>query len=1299
MEKITKVYFDPLVTTKAQIVTLLEDLPIGSAHPFSPEKLLLCRTASGIDEIDISSYAEDHFFKAVDLGEIGQTLQTRMTKFSNQLRIFNDEYTVMQAPASTFQVTIESDKIAILAVSERYPTYYDLCVADSACKTTCYAATHTFPGINHSGDKNEGTDLLHYMKVSEELQSDKEFAVFVSGFQLSIHKCTKLTRFQERNPVVMIASHADKALYIVPVPLDAASIGEATICSPVVFKRQGNFLVCSILPTPTTDLNKMCSGSSLESASFKEAIQRAEWSIPEPLSVNSQPPASEPTIPMDLSVVEAPPNTNKPNVVFLTHTAVLPSKMNKEAAQIIQFGTGLEFVTATNSTSESTPSTVVLPCLFGARLEGPLLLATGKAPQNVPFSDEGALQAYYESFETAVIFVDERMTDNARNLATTWRLNAVFVIQMSPDTPAAGPDVTKLLDLVNINAVTALAGPQSLVLVQIAERFYFYRGIAKQTHLNTSKLDFGADITNTVEETGLELLLDPRAKRLINLSEPNAVLLPYSGSMIEPKDLRDLFESLPLEQLQTLQYDVSAIVPQLQVLLSQKNLTELSRVLISSLSKKVSDGTAPLRTAYIKFLTKEYDLADPESVKKKNAMLGDLRRENKIFQKGLESIITLLSNMMSSQTTSKRTHDLQRLRRQAAIQTNVEAVKSMTFETLAGLLETKAADMGVMLLNIETSHYQELLGSLKSNFLNVDICCDLDSRVLFLEGFDAGIIIEQSQANHDGPLKHQLGPTHPILALPYLSQERGTGSMVAWVCWDEFVNLDSPFKVRWMDKCNESHIAALRIIMRDTLSQAVSSREHNMQPGNPETGQLMSALLMAAMSKLAAMRTTAPTRTVNAEDTITKLMRGLFGNLLTTAGSGVRPLSMVWQLLSHEPKFDIPTSGVAWSWYESVVRLYPFSGWPQEHFNLNLERLLDKALIAIITKNEVTENIKKSRADWMIKYCKLRNIQLVHSRTFVTIFIKMIQTDANREAIAGRLLDVLPPKLEKQSQSYQKMMRYLRHIVSTGTRREEDDIVVISVYLKRSAVFKELKQNVAKACHDNDSAAIKESCLKLVAKFKDIAESWDVPQEKVIMQNVKAYHGLLDTHRDNMDGMDEGTKAIRKDYMQQVISDAEKQRVPWQVGKKGEFGDEIEPLDEGFVTEILTGEKQAALELDANPVDASSFQAVAQPVGFKQFSELMSADFITKMDNLIIPDDVCKMMNIPVSTLRVFASTLNPDFNWEQDLGKNFKTAVIGLLLDRKDRQKQQPIRTLFGMDKSTLEVELGSNNQVEPAS
>ncbi|PMD54408.1 uncharacterized protein K444DRAFT_646257 [Hyaloscypha bicolor E] len=1291
MERITKVVFDPLATTKAQIRALLNNLPIGSAHPFSPERLLLCRAATGVEEIDISSYPESHFFNAVDLGELGQTLQTRMTKFASQLQTFNDEYTVQQAPTAIFKVPIESDKIAILAVSERYPTYYDLCVADAECKTTCYGSTASLTGMRHSGDINVGNDLLHHIKVNERLQSGKEFAVFVSGFQ-----CTKLTRFHDRNPVVMIANHTEKALYIVPVPLDAASIGDATICSPVVFKRDGESLICSILPTPTSDLGKMCSGSSLQSTSFPEAIQRADWTVSAPpVSLRSHPAASFNTATPDIaSTLEAVSLiSTKQNAVFVTQTTVLPSIITPNTTQIIRFGTGLEFLSeAQEIAPESSPSAVVLPCIFGSRLEGPLLLATGKTPENVPFHDEQSLRAYYEDFESAVVFVDERMTDNARNLATPWRMNAVFILQMTA--LAAPKDGDAILDLINISAVTALAGPQSLVLVQITEKYYFYRGIANRSILNTSNFAFGSDVTKTVESTGLESLLDPRAKRMINLRDANTVLLPSSGKMALPQDLKDLFQILSLNQIHNLEDDISAIVPQLQVLMNQKDLVDLSRALISVFSAKIGDATAPRRTAYINFLTKEYEMLNPDSVKKKNSMLGDLRKDSKRVQKSLESIITHLSNMMSSQTTSKRTHDLKRLERQSAIQNNVEAVKSMTFDTLAGLLEMKAAEMGVLLLNIETTPYKQLLGNLKANSLNVNPCCDLDARVLFLEGFDAGIILEQSQSNHDGPLKHQLGASHPVLALPYLSQERGTGSMLAWVCWDEFVNLETPFEVRWMEKCNESHIAALRVMMRDTLSSAVTSREYNMQPGSPETGQLMSALMMAAMSKLAAMRTSAPTRTITAQDTVTKLMRGLFGNLLTTAGSGVRPMSMVWQLFGREPKLEVPATAVAWSWYETVVRLYPFTGWPQEQFNLNLEKLLDKALLAIITKNEITEKIKITHVDRMVKYCQLRNIQLDHSRSIVTIFIQMMNSDVDRSAIATRLLAALPSHLPNQTQSYPKMLRYLKYVASTGSHREEDDIVVVSVYLKRSAVFKAFKQSVAQACRDNNNAEIKKHCLALMAKFNEIVESWKLQHAKLIMQNFKAYQGLLDTHCDEGVEMEDFAKTQRKDLMHQVISDAEKSRVPWQVGKEGEFGDDIEPVDEAFVHEIMTGEKAPVFKVVKQVV--SGTHVAVKPVGMMQFSSLVNGDFITKMENVITSQDVCKIMNVPVSAMRAFATALNPEFEIEKHLGLNFKNVVIALLSDRKEREKQWPVRRLFGMVERESEGGIGPGIEIE---
>lgn len=84
MEQVRKTFFNPLATSKAQIRALLEGLPVGSAHPFSPERILLCRTEHGVDEIDISPYKEDYFFNAVDLGEMGEILLRRMARFKYQ---------------------------------------------------------------------------------------------------------------------------------------------------------------------------------------------------------------------------------------------------------------------------------------------------------------------------------------------------------------------------------------------------------------------------------------------------------------------------------------------------------------------------------------------------------------------------------------------------------------------------------------------------------------------------------------------------------------------------------------------------------------------------------------------------------------------------------------------------------------------------------------------------------------------------------------------------------------------------------------------------------------------------------------------------------------------------------------------------------------------------------------------------------------------------------------------------------------------------------------------------------------
>lgn len=69
------------------------------------------------------------------------------------------------------------------------------------------------------------------------------------------------------------------------MPLDAATLQDATICCPLVVKRDGDDLICSILPTATTDEGMMCGGDKLESPAFPEAIKRADFTIAAPPGV------------------------------------------------------------------------------------------------------------------------------------------------------------------------------------------------------------------------------------------------------------------------------------------------------------------------------------------------------------------------------------------------------------------------------------------------------------------------------------------------------------------------------------------------------------------------------------------------------------------------------------------------------------------------------------------------------------------------------------------------------------------------------------------------------------------------------------------------------------------------------------------------------------------------------------------------------------------------------------------------------------------------------------------------------
>ncbi|KAJ5663664.1 hypothetical protein N7507_004395 [Penicillium longicatenatum] len=69
------------------------------------------------------------------------------------------------------------------------------------------------------------------------------------------------------------------------------------------------------------------------------------------------------------------------------------------------------------------------------------------------------------------------------------------------------------------------------------------------------------------------------------------------------------------------------------------------------------------------------------------------------------------------------------------------------------------------------------------------------------------------------------------------------------------------------------------------------------------------------------------------------------------------------------------------------------------------------------------------------------------------------------------------------------------------------------------------------------------------------------------------------------------------------------------------------------------------------------------------------------MQKNLSAEDVCRIMDIPVSSMRIFATALNPDFLWK-DLGRTFKETVLDLLHNRSNRMESRPCQKLLELER-----------------
>ncbi|RVD82590.1 uncharacterized protein DFL_007012 [Arthrobotrys flagrans] len=1163
LAKVRKTVFNPLLQTEGEVSQYLRLLPNpnGTAHPFNESLLLL--ENDEIHNINILDKGEDYFFSATDLNTLSETITTRIEMFC-ALEKFKG-YQIISLVNPYLEVPFVAGEMSIVVLSVRMPTYYDFCLgrSDGSMVLYCNRTHRALPGIQHSGDINEGATLLHHIEFQEGM-NEEPFALFVSGYS-----STALHRFKEQNPAVTICDHNAKIMYVVPVPLDQATIGDSTICVPVVGRRRGDKVCYSVLPTAVTS-NQVASGSNLGGDTLARAIAR------EPPQTGTQESGTtqkhekkksktEEAAIEDLTIVEV--DTAKPLFV-IEEGCKFPECAKGKGGNYITYFQGITVHSKEPADVDTSAKKVVLPCVLGNPLEGSMILALGK-----PFKGAKVTYTQYKRlFDKAplVVFtVSDRMTDQARVLNPDIRCNGLFIVQTTAPLPSQKQNTVSVEDILNdtkVNAITSLAGPQSIVVIQLGDRYYFYRGI-RWTGIFEEIPKFGEDITEAIvdiiQTPATHALLDipseaPKQPWTNIVSVEGDTKVYFRGTVCSTDDLCTNFTSLKLEELEQFKLDILDTLAQAQVVLSPKELPEFTSKLQNALKDMMDQLIAPAKKEYVdSLLASGGKDRDPKLIEK-------YRRTEKQAKVAFQWLIDALGTLVSSRISSTRKYDLKQMIRKQKILDNVAASKDMTYESLASLLEEHCSDIGMVIANVEEQQFKALLGKVKESTLLPHLqqitnresnICILDDRVQYLSGLDSGIILPLSQDGHTGPLARNKGEL--ALSFPYGVSKNESGSAFAFACFDQFINIKHPYSQFWVELCNLHHVSMFRILQRATVTSAIQSRELQIPPASKDLGFLLAYALTDAMKSLAATRSGIPEEAKFGEevDTTVKMMRGLFGYLMTMLAAGVQPMSMAWQMLSKTTTLEAPPKEEFWL-YARIIELFPYTAWPQAQFKKNVRllvaRLLRKQVTDPVTKL-LRESMYEMKQDEIRDRIEKRNVVLRWSEVALEILSKLLLGDfeGKNEVVRGisdRMVALVPLEeysTRKGKRGLNRVMRAFKKLKETGDITKVDHetrLAAAQLYAKRAASLKELKGKLWEAAESGPIEA-KKVYEQLEEKRREIAKRFKV--DTVNIQNRKNIASVIER-------LNAGEELEKKTILSLLKSDAEIYRNPWVVGEPQE---------------------------------------------------------------------------------------------------------------------------------------------------
>lgn len=837
-----------------------------------------------VNSYAIPSEAMSRCFNRNNNDEIETNIHNLTAMFRNTLDNITDYQLEVLSTNQTIKIPLLLNNIHIFSVSDRTNTnnYFDLCLYTSK-KCLCYNKQKV-DNFNHGGDKSSSNAFLHDITINKSNQC--VFYLSVVGYNLS-----PLYKFSSQTPSVCIVNHDTRTVYIVPCPLDVVSMGEdgvfAILAKGVVSR---DIIEFTILSRPIVRAN--VNTGDVNSTTTNAINEAANMNVVEIVHEQQVFEDDEYMMDFNTSPTNYPVYSSEPIVVVQDKYSVPVELMGFEC---YYFGVTIS--------REDERSDVVLPIAGGSTVMADNVLIHAKKPKVQNYA------SLLKSARLVVIVVGEEMQNSLIDKCQN-KVNAVFVVV--PDVQFG--DVNDIMDSMCINAVTAMAGPCSIVLAQISDDYYFYRGVNWPGFIENA--EYGDNVTENM--------------RTLQNIDTSSYLWPFVADMNEVYFKN---EKIPLDNIKSIGFETELpmfkdLMYQLQVIMSPEKLKTIQTTILSFIA------------------TKEKELRQCPRVKQMIAegRIKDIKKYIKDQKASYIDIVSLLQNAISFQKSSSKKHDLNRLMRKEIITSNVSEAET---KTISNMIDEMCTDMGVISCLIDNELLQSLFIHLRNgtvfNWLNeqdskyltnvTNVC----SRMSVLDGTTTSALLDND--NNDNSY------VCPSLSIKNIYEEERTdiyNSIMFLPLHDK--TYEDPYAVSWPIEANDKKVALLRIKMRSIIADAV---EHGFSPANKEINYTIIYLYFCILEKL----TEFVTPNNDEDSTVRNVSRVIISSILCAASSGQSPLPL-YQIVSYNASITVPSNSIWWMYFK-LRNLWKYTGWDEtvieKKFNHFIVKCVRKHVVDPVT--------------------------------------------------------------------------------------------------------------------------------------------------------------------------------------------------------------------------------------------------------------------------------------------------------------------------------------------------------------